>query len=100
MTQVAASRGEDLDDLRQRNVALTQEQERMQLDLKRAELEKQDLQKTLDTLQVSSDYFQKKYKAYQQELRTAQREQAATQDGVQKAHAQVAEQKKEVEGAR
>merc|ERR1719215_2221511 len=100
MTQAAGERGADFESLQRKNIELMQDQEKRQQELKMAELEKQDLQKELDTLQSSCNYFQTKYKATQNELRTAQREQAAAVEGLSKARGQLTERQHEVEALR
>jgi len=100
LTQAAGERGADLNELQQRNAALSQEQERRQQELKMAELEKQDLQKERDTLESSCNYFQAKYKSTQNDLRVAQRELASAQDVVKRLQAQLGERQREAEALR
>jgi len=61
MTQSASERGCDLSEFQQNYAYFEKENARKDHELKMAELEKQDLQNTLQNVQSSCEYFQKKH---------------------------------------
>merc|ERR1719409_2357358 len=69
MTSASAERCANLSEVSQHREKLQRDLEHMAQELNKRELEKQDAQKQLDTLQSSCDYFQKKYKSTANELK-------------------------------
>lgn len=66
-----SERGGEVQELQQRNLALIQAQEKKDQQISMLEMEKADLQKQLDSLTSSCDYFQRKYKQTNSELKAA-----------------------------
>lgn len=97
MTQAASERGVDWQDLQRRHAALSAEKERKDQQLKMSELEKEDLQKQVDNLQSSCTYFQNKYKATTNELKTAQKDHAASAEQLVKVRSQCSDLHRECE---
>merc|ERR1719189_1805025 len=91
MTQAASERGGDWQELQQRNSTLQRELDRREQQIKMARLEKDDMQKQLDNLESSCNYFQTKYKTVAGELKAVKRESESAADGASKARNQSAE---------
>lgn len=100
MTQAASESGDIWSELQQKNVALQQETEKRLQERKTLELEKQDLEQRLDSLQISCNYFQKKYKSANDGLKATQRDASCAPSDVMRMRSELAAAQRECEEAK
>jgi len=74
MTQAVSERSDETSDITKQNRVLLKQLEAKGQELRSAKLERDEVQKQLDSLQSSGSYFQEKYREASDELRTLRQE--------------------------